>query len=213
MVLKYRYLLILFAYLLGAGVAAQTSTNLELAERMVRSGQFKQAYALLQPEQFLQSGNPDFDYIFGLAALESSEPGVATLAFERVLAIVPNHGAARLDMGRAYFALGDMPRARREFDFALALNPPPAAVATMERYRAEMAMNETQLMTRRSGYIEAGFGTDSNVTQGPTNSTIFLPFFKLSFTLNSASQKVQDEFSQLGAGGEITHRLSGGKSL
>lgn len=213
MVFHYRYPFIVLLFLLSTSVAAQTSPNLAQAERLVRSGQFKQAYALLQPEQFSQSGNPDFDYIFGLAALESSEPAVATLAFERVLALEPNHGAARLDMGRAYFALGDMARARREFDFALALNPPPAALAIMQRYRAEMAAIETPPTTRGSGYLEGGFGTDSNVTQGPSNSTIFLPLFKLSFTLNAASQKVQDDFSQMGAGGEITHRLSGGKSL
>ena len=153
MVFNYRHALICLLLLLGASVVAQTSPNLAQAERLVRSGQFKQAYALLQPEQFVQSGNPDFDYIFGLAALESSESGVATLAFERVLALEPNHGAARLDMGRAYFALGDMARARREFDFALALNPPPAAVAMMERYRAEMGANQAPPTTRRSGYV------------------------------------------------------------
>jgi hypothetical protein len=84
----------------------------------------------------------------------------------------------------------------------------------MERYRAEMAAIEAPPpATRRSGYVEAGFGTDSNVTQGPSNSTIFLPLFRLSFTLNAASQKVQDDFAQMGAGGEISHRLNGGKSL
>jgi tetratricopeptide (TPR) repeat protein len=213
MVSRYRYALVLLAHLLSAGAVAQGSPHLRQAEQLLGKGQFKQAYALLEPEQFIQSGNPEFDYLFGLAALESGQPSVATLALERVLALRPNHSAARLDMGRAYLALGDVVRAQREFDFALALNPPPAAVALIQRYRLAASQNQTQPTTRASGYIEAGFGTDSNVTQGPADNNVYVPFFRLNFTLSPSSQKVQDDFGQMGAGVEIAHRLHGGKSL
>ena len=46
---------------------------------------------------------------------------------ERVLIVDPNHLGARVDLARAYFALGDSARARGEFRIALAQNPPPAA--------------------------------------------------------------------------------------
>lgn len=183
------------------------------AEQLVRTVQAAQAYAALAPEQFSQAGNPEFDYLFGLAALETGQASTATLAFERVLAVAPNHGAARLDMGRAYAALGDLPRARQEFALALALNPPPAARATIARYQAEMEAREQAPATRLTAYVEAGLGSDGNVTQGPGSSTLFLPVFGVNFALNASNQKAQDEFSQVSAGADLKHRLSDTVSL
>jgi len=183
------------------------------AEQLVRTGQAAQAYAALAPEQFSQAGNPEFDYLFGLAALETGQASTATLAFERVLAVAPNHGAARLDMGRAYVALGDLPRARQEFALALALNPPPAARATIARYQAEMDAREHAPATRLTAYVEAGLGSDGNATQGPSSSTLFLPAFGVNFALNASNQKTQDEFAQVNAGAELTLRLSDTLSL
>ncbi|MES2877738.1 MAG: tetratricopeptide repeat protein, partial [Pseudomonadota bacterium] len=192
---------------------ALDTAELNQAEQLVRTGQAEQAYALLAPAQFTQAGNPEFDYVFGLAALEAGHASLATLAFERVLAVTPNHGAARLDMGRAYVALGDLPRARQEFDLALALNPPPLARATIARYQADMDAHEKKQTRQVTAYVEAGLGSDGNVTQGPSSSTLFLPVFGVNFTLNTANQKIQDNFSQLNAGAEIKQRLTDTVSL
>jgi len=213
MLIKYLNTFVIAIGVLAAPAFAQGGAALGQAEQLIRSGQGGRAYELLFPYQFSQAGDPDFDYLFGLAALDAGHPGVATLAFERVLAVSPNHGAARLDMGRAYFALGDLPRARREFDLALALNPPPAARATMARYLAEMEARENKPATRFAGYVEAGLGSDSNVTQGPSSSILFLPLFGVNFTLNAANQKTHDDFSQFNAGAEVTHRLDDSVSL
>ena len=192
---------------------ALDAAGLAQAEQMVLSGQAAQAYAVLAPEQFSQAGKPEFDYLFGLAALETGQASTATLAFERVLAVAPNHGAARLDMGRAYVALGDLPRARQEFDLALALDPPPAARATIARYQAEMDAREKSKATRLSAYVEAGLGTDSNATQGPSSNSLFLPTFGGNFTLNAANQQTADDFSQVSAGVDLKHSLTDSVSL
>lgn len=205
--------LVLWGGALALPAFAQAPAHLNQAEQLVRTGQAAQAYALLAPEQFTQAGNPDFDYLFGLAALEAGQASTATLAFERVLAVTPDHGAARLDMGRAYAALGDLPRARQEFDLALALNPPPAARATIARYQAEMDAREQTPATRLTAYVEAGLGSDSNATQGPGSSTLFLPVFGVNFTLNTANQKTQDDFSQVNAGANLQLRLTDTISL
>jgi tetratricopeptide (TPR) repeat protein len=205
--------LVLWGGALALPAFAQAPAHLNQAEQLVRSGQAAQAYAMLAPEQFNQAGQPEFDYLFGLAALETGQASTATLAFERVLAVAPNHGAARLDMGRAYVELGDLPRARQEFALALALNPPPAARATIARYQAEMDAREQPPATRLTAYVEAGLGSDGNVTQGPSSSTLFLPVFGANFTLDAANQKIQDKFSQINAGADLKHRLSDSVSL
>ncbi|NNM80359.1 MAG: hypothetical protein HKM01_07890, partial [Gallionella sp.] len=68
------------------------------AEALMRAGKPAEAYALLEPLEFERSGEVRFDYLLGIAALDSGKPDKATLAFERVLAVNPNYTAARLDM-------------------------------------------------------------------------------------------------------------------
>src|SRR5687768_16113255 len=94
------------------------------AEALVRAGKAEQAWALLAPLEREHAGRPDFDYLLGLAALESGRPNRATFVLERVITVNPGHLAARLEMARAYFALNDFERAEREFGFILQSAPP-----------------------------------------------------------------------------------------
>ena len=205
--------LIIWGGALALPAFALDNAVLEKAGQLLRNGEAEHAYALLAPEQFSQAGDPAFDYLFGLAALKAGHASLATLAFERVLAVTPNHAGARLDMGRAYAALGDLARARQEFNLVLALDPPPAARATIARYLAEMDAHEKKPSTRATAYVEAGVGTDGNVTQGPSSSTLFLPVFGVNFTLNAANQKIQDDFVQVNAGAEVRQQLTETVSL
>lgn len=187
--------------------------DLVQATQMLRDGRGTQVYNSLLSHAFARAGDPDFDYLLGAAALEAGHADAATLALERVLAVSPNHGAARLDMGRAYFALGDMQRARRELGLARTLNPPAAARAILERYLAEITARETAPATRTTAYLEAGLGSDDNVTQGPVSNTSYLPAFGVNFTMNAANQKKGDGFSQINAGVELSHRIDEKVSL
>lgn len=199
--------------MLAHSAYAQDPLNLGQAEQLLRSGQAEQAYATLLAHEFAHAGDPDFDYLLGAAALEAGHADRATLALERALAVTPNHGAARLDMGRAYFALGDLQRAREQLVLAQKLNPPAPAQAVIDRYLAAIQAKETAPATRTSAYIEVGAGNDSNVTQGPTNNTAFLPAFGGNFTMNAANQKMAADFGQLNLGAEVTHKLDDARAL
>ena len=133
-----RSLLALGFCLCVTGNALAADLNLEQAETLMREGKAAEAYALLQPFEFEQSGNIKFDYLLGIAALDSGKADKATLAFERVLALDPNFAGARIDMARAYFQLGDMTRAKTEFESVLTQNPPPAAKATIYKYLVDI---------------------------------------------------------------------------
>ena len=193
--------------------APESRPDMAQAERLLRDGKAEEAYLLLLPHEFAQAGQEDFDYILGVAALESGKADLATLIFERVLAVNPNHAAARLDMGRAYFALGDMDRARTEFESARRFGPPPAAVTTIDQYMAAIEKRESGKALRLTGYADAIVGRDSNVNSSTAQGTLFIPLFGTDLTLATNSVKRGDNFLSYGGGVDAAYTLAGSFSL
>lgn len=188
--------------------------DLAKAEALMKDGKAADAYLLLEPFEFEQSGNVKFDYLLGIAALDSGKPDKATIAFERVLAVDPNFAGARIDMGRAYFQLGDVTRAKTEFETVLTQNPPPAAKATIDNYLAAIEKLESARQTRATGYIEAGIGHDSNVNFATSQSQIQVPALgNLTFILNPTGVKTPDDYLGIAFGGEVTHQVNPGFGL
>jgi tetratricopeptide (TPR) repeat protein len=182
--------------------------DLEKADALMKQGKAAEAYSLLEPFEFEQSGNIKFDYLLGIAALDSGKPDKATLAFERVLAVDPNFAGARVDMGRAYFALGDITRAKTEFEAVLTQNPPPAAKVTIDNYLAAIEKQESTKKTKGTGYIEASVGHDTNVNYATSQSQIAVPALgNLIFTLNPTGVKAPDDYLGLAFGGEVNHQV------
>lgn len=183
------------------------AVDLAQAERIMHAGRFVEAWDLLVPHEFEHAGNQEYDYLLGVAALEAGHPGRATLAFERVLTVNPNHAAARLDMGRALFALGDFERARSEFETVRRFEPPPPAQAVIDRYLAVIAARGQAAKQRVSAYAEAGFGKDSNITTAPAAASYYLPVFRADVP---APSRRPDTHFTAGVGGELTQLLGNG---
>ncbi len=181
------------------------------ADVLIKSGNPAEAYSLLEPLEFEHSGEERFDYLIGIAALDSGRPDRATLALERVLMVNPNSAAARLDIARAYYQLGDLPRAKTEFATALTQNPPEAARANIEKYLDDIAAREAGKLTRFTGYVEGSVGHDSNVNNS-TNQTLIL-VGTTPYILDPASVQASDHYYGLAAGGEATHRMNGNWGL
>ena len=119
------------------------------------------------PFEAQHAGRREYDYLLGVAALESARPGRATFILERVLIADPGHTAARLEIARAYFALGDRERAAREFRAVLAMAPSATTRATAQRYLARLEGGTTSARAFQ-GYVEATLGRDSNVNAAAT---------------------------------------------
>jgi tetratricopeptide (TPR) repeat protein len=173
------------------------------AEALMKAGKPDLAYKLLEPLEFDRAGEVRFDYLLGIAALDSGKPDKATLAFERVLAEDPNYAGARLDMARAYYQLGDMQRAKTEFEMVLDENPSDAARATIEKYLDDIAERENVSKTLISGYAEGTVGRDTNV-----NNASDFPSNIITPTLIPGSTELSDNYLGVAAGGEINHDLN-----
>ncbi len=195
-------------------VLAQPLPDLTRARTMILEGRGAEAWRMLEPHEFELAGREEYDYLLGVAAIEAGRPDRATLALERVLAVNPNHAAARLDMGRAYFALGDYDRARLELKDLLDHDPPPAARDTIERYIAAIDLRTRPAgALRLTGYLEASLGYDSNINAGVSQGTMFLPLFGATFALAPSATRQDDEFFALGGGLEVSVPLKESLSL
>lgn len=186
----------------GFGVAAET--GLEQGRALLQGGKPDEAYAVLAPLEFERAGDLEYDYLLGVAALDSGRPDKATLAFERVLAANPNHSGARMDIARAYFALGNDAEAKVEFETILGQNPPPLAKNVALKYLAAIEERAKSNKTRLTGYLAAGIGHDDNVTSVTTNFTpAALATYGVPYLPTGNAVTHSSLFSSLEAGFEI----------
>lgn len=142
---------------------------LDRARQMLAAGNAKQAYAELAPLQAKLSGEPEYDYLLGVAALDSGRIEEAIIAFERVLALIPNHAGAQMDLARAYYAAGSFDLAEASFVKLRDSNPPPAAQQAIGRYLDAIQARKSQTQAGWTGFGELGLGYDSNITGVPTD--------------------------------------------
>lgn len=193
---------------------AADDAAIESARRLLAAGNAKQAYAELAAVEGRLSGMPEFDYLFGVASLDSGRIADAVIAFERVLAVMPNHAGAQMDLARAYYAAGSFDLAEAAFLKLSAANPPPAAQIAINRYLETINTRKQQTRPGWTAFGELGLGYDSNITGVPAN------FFAASqqsvgigFDPTGNSLKRSAAFAQGAAGAEYYHPLSRGWSL
>lgn len=142
---------------------------LEKARQLLNQSNPKQAYMELIPYQDQLAGDIDYDYLLGVASLDSGKIEDAIIAFERVLAVNPRHAGAQMDLARAYYAAGSFDLAEAAFRGLAASNPPPAAQATINRYLESINARKRQTTAGWTGYGEMSIGYDDNITGVPSD--------------------------------------------
>lgn len=153
------------------GVNPALAELLRDANALVKSGKALDAYNLLEPKEGDYSGDIAFDYLLGIAALDSGKPDRATIAFERVLMVNPNFSGARLDLGRAYLAMGSDDLAEKEFRIVLTQSPPEHVKPVIEKFLEVIAERKKAKLQQVVTYLEFGAGHDSNVTSATPDFT------------------------------------------
>ena len=102
--------------LAGPMIATAQTVDFEAINNQIVGGNAEAAYEQLRGLEDDLSGNVQFDYLLGLAALESGNPQAASFALERALTVDPNFIAARFAMARALYASGTYDLAKAEFE-------------------------------------------------------------------------------------------------
>jgi tetratricopeptide (TPR) repeat protein len=206
----------LIALAAAAPVAALADpAALERAKAALAAGNAKQAYADLAPLQDKLSGQPEFDYLLGVSALDSGRIDDAIIAFERVLALIPNHAGAQMDLARAYYAAGSFDLAEAAFLKLKASNPPPAAQQAINNYLDAINSRKQQTRAGWTGFGELGLGYDSNITGVPQDfgAAAEQSFALVGVTPTGNSVKRDAPFFQGGMGAEYSYPVSRGWNL
>ena len=156
---------------LAASPAIANPKLYEDARALIAAMNPKQAYMLLIAQQDKLLGNVEFDYLLGVAALDSGKVDEAIIAFERVLAVQPNNAGAQLDLARAYYNAGSLDLAEGTFRKLKSLNPPPSALVAIDKYLAAIAERRRAARRMLSVWGEMALGYDSNLTGVPNDFT------------------------------------------
>ncbi len=144
---------------------------MQRAQKLLAEGNAKQAFVELAAQQGRLAGMVDFDYLLGVAALDSGKIDDSIIAFERVLAVNPRNAGAQMDLARAYFTAGALDIAKSTFENLRQSNPPGAALVTIDRYLAAIADRQRTKVRSVMAYGEASLGYDSNITGVPGDFT------------------------------------------
>jgi tetratricopeptide (TPR) repeat protein len=198
-----------------AALAQADDPVLESARRLLAAGNAKQAYAELSAVENKLTGMPEFDYLLGVAALDSGKTEDAIIAFERVLALIPNHAGAQMDLARAYYAAGSFDLAEAAFLKLRESNPPPAAQIAINRYLEAIKTRKQQTEAGWAAYGELGLGYDSNITGVPQNfgAAAAQAFNLIGIEATGNSVKRSAGFAQGALGAEYHRPLTRGWSL
>ncbi len=181
-------------------VMAEESTSasraeiLERGKALLRADQPAEAFELLISYEAEFSGNNSYDYLLGVAAVDSDHAGEAIFSLQRVVAEKPDFSGARLELARAYFATGDNELARTEFE-RLQSEDPPAKVSTLIADYLEIITQRARSYQSGSQYFfDIGSGYDSN----PAAATADDQF--LTFTLDDKNVEQSSAFMDVAAG-------------
>lgn len=135
------------------------------------------AYALLVDAEPQRAGDPRFDYLLGVAALDAGQVTRAIFALERVVQRQPDNSLARAELGRAYLAAGEADAAREQLRLARQGDVPADAAAALGRVLGAIDQVTPPSGAQLSGYLELGVGYDSNVNSATQQGEFAIPAF------------------------------------
>ena len=205
---------IFLAALLGISLSqpARSDEPLDQGKQRLGAGDPLGAYTLLEPLEAERSGEPAYDLLLGLAALDSGKYTRAIFALERVLAVEPGNARARAEIARAYLLIGENRAAREEFEKVKQQDIPPGVTESIDHLLAMILRAENRNKPSLRGHLELTAGTDSNVNSSTDATTVAVPALGIA-TLNANSVQTSDTFATLAGGLAYRHPVSNGHFL
>lgn len=179
---------------------------LDDASALIEADKPAEAYELLAPLEAERAGDPDYDLLLGLSALNAGEAGIAVFAFERIIAVQPENARARVELARAYFELREDEAAKQEFENVKNMVSDEQVAKNIGKYLDALDVRfQSQSKLQWAAYAEGTAGYDSNVNAANDNSTFATPGLPAGVIFSTAQD---DVFISGKIGGWVSYRLA-----
>lgn len=185
----------------AAGRAHAQDALLDGASALLDRHEPEAAFRLLAPEETGRAGEPRYDYLLGISALDAGHLSRAIFALERAVAVRPEDGTARAELARAYLAAGEVDKGRETLE-QVRRGPLPGAVGSaIDRVLGAIDQAAPARRLAWSGYLEAGTGFDTNVNSATNQGDFAIPAFGgIVFSNGPESRRQSDLFAQVAGG-------------
>ncbi len=166
---------------------------------LVEAGRYEEAYALANSQLEAWEGDTDFDFVYGIAAIESGFASESVYAFERVANTAERNVTrqrARLELARAHLLTNNLAASESLFNEVLATNPPENV---RDNILAFLSLIEERKNTQQSTFsfsFAPTLGHDDNINSATSNGLIDTPLIG-EIELNEEGLKTADDFTDI----------------
>ncbi|WP_428034552.1 surface lipoprotein assembly modifier [Amphritea sp.] len=183
-----------------------SASGAELIKELLDAGRFNEAYDLSMSYLQRYEGNPEFDFQYGVAAIDSGNVSEGVFALERVAFSDPQNPLVRLELARGYYLLQQTDKARQLFEQVLLLDPPDNVRIRIAQYLDLIAKKQSLPATHVKSFVELWRGYDSNINTGPESQTNLV-------TLTSDALGRGNQFNRLRMGATVEHQYAAERKL
>ena len=183
------------------------------AKSLIKTGDYKAAYVLLEPLETDLAGNVEYDMLLGISGVEAGETSRGIFALERVLDAQPNNIEARVLIAKGYFKSGEDENAKKEFNNVLDQKPNSDLAKIIETNLISID-KATGQATLFEAYLDFGVGHDSNINSATSAEAVGISINNsplVPFTLTAASRQQSSNF--FNAAGGLSVRVPINKSV
>jgi len=172
------------------------------AKQKIMHGEAQNAFEILSKEEMKGAGILGFDYVFGVAALESGHQSIAIMVLQRAIDAEPDFGSARFQLAKAFYQVGDNEQAKYHFSVLKKQTLPEKVSNQVDQYLKSIQIRAAKYQTQKRAYLALGVGYDSNANASTSDE------FFLSFPLNDENQKQSSPFYELELGGHFSQPIT-----
>ena len=174
--------------------------TIDKAKALLQAQDAQGAYDLLKPLEPDLAGNTRFDYLLGVAAMDTQRPVEALFALERAVSVDPDDPLIRAAYATALLGANEVDEAREQAALARAAvgttRDVPGVQQDLEEFASALARPGFGQTTDFRGYVGVSLGYDSNV-HNATDDII----------IAGLATETADFFATFLGGGSVSHPL------
>ncbi len=155
--------------------AADVSSPLGQLAALLKQQDYNAAWPLATSLQGEYEGDPQFDYLFGVAARGAGQLHQAVFALERALQAAPQSADIRLALAVSYYELGNHPAAEREFKQLDLVALPARNRSLVQAYLLRIEQRRDIADGYWQNWLQLSAGTDSNPNSGVDDEFLLIP--------------------------------------